>query len=83
MIYYLLCISDTKIATSKNEDTMELLSKLEIEKGRVEELEAQVKEYKNIEKIRVSSSHVSEVTRHRRDAGVQYCYVPPGTGWNI
>ena len=62
---------------------MELLSKLEIEKGRVEELEAQVKEYKNIEKIRVSSPNVSEVTKHRRDAGVQYYYVPSVIGWNI
>ena len=59
-----------KIVISKNEQVEELQSMLEID--RTKQLKVQMVELNNIEELRISSSHDSEVIKYQRDAAVQF-----------
>ena len=61
-----------KIVISKNEQVEELQSMLEIERDQTKQLKVQMEEFKNIEELRNSSSHDSEVIKYHRDAAVQF-----------
>ena len=45
---------------------------LEIERDQTKQLKVQMVELKNIEELRISSSHDSEVIKYQRDAAVQF-----------
>ena len=69
-----------KIVISKNEQVEELQSMLEIERDRTKQLKVEMEEFRNIEELRISSSHDSEVIKYQRDAAVQFSYMIPVTG---
>ena len=56
--------------TNKSSQIEELQSMLEIEKDQT----------KQIDEMRISSSHDSEVIKYQRDAAVQFSYMIPVTG---
>ena len=58
-------VSLQKIVISKNEQVQELQSMLEIERDRTKQLKVQMEEFKNIEELRISSSHDSEVMKYQ------------------
>ena len=69
-----------KINVTKSEQVEKLQSMLEINEKRVKELEVQLEELKQIEELKVLSSHGSEVIKHQRDAEVQFSYMIPVSG---
>ena len=69
-----------KIVITKNEQVEELQSMLEMERDQTKQLKVQMVELKNIEELRISSSHDSEVIKYQRDAAVQFSYMIPVTG---
>ena len=72
-----------KIVISKNKQVEELQSILEIERDRTKQLKVQMVELKNIEELRISSSHDSEVIKYQRDAAVQFSNnIIPLSGYN-
>ena len=66
--------------TNKSSQVEELQSMLEIERDQMKQLKVQMKEFKKIEELRISSSHDSEVIKYHRDAAVQFSYMIPVTG---
>ena len=72
-----------KIVISKNEQVEELQTILEIDRDRTKQLKIQMLELKNIEELRISSSHDSEVIKYQRDAAVQFSKnIIPLSGYN-
>ena len=72
-----------KIVISRNKQVEELQSMLEIERDRTKQLKVQMVELKNIEELRISSSHDSEVIKYQRDAAVQFSNnIIPLSGYN-
>ena len=66
--------------TNKSSQVEELQSMLEIERDQTKQLKVEMKEFKKIEELRISSSHDSEVIKYHRDAAVQFSYMIPVTG---
>ena len=72
-----------EIVISNNEQVEELQRMLEIERDQTKQLKVQMVELKNIEELRISSSHDSEVIKYQRDAAVQFSNnIIPLSGYN-
>ena len=76
-------VSLQEIVISKNKQVEELQSMLEIERDWTKQIKVQMVELKNIEELRISSSHDSEVIKYQRDAAVQFSNnIIPLSGYN-
>ena len=63
--------------TNKSSKVEERQKILELDSDQTKQLNVQMEEFKKIEKLKISSSHDSEVIKYKRDVAVQFSYMKP------